>query len=723
MDNAIVAKARLKPGQPALARSFSGADLQARLILIVAAVCGAVWLSALQDAVRHRETVLKLAERQHDNIARALAEQTARSLQAIDLIMRQAELLDPPGRPSPREQRRIVGLLRVQISGVPQVRDMFLYDPARHLHLSSGPTAARWLDVSDRSYFAAQRDRDAGIYVGEPIVSRTTGDPTFVLSRRLPGAAFRGIVAAVVHIGYFRDFYGSLELGSDSVVDLLRDDGVSLVSSAGPLLSRAPQPLAQAARGMPNARGARAQVRLDDPRIGHALASLCRVPGYPLVVSVARSQSTVLQAWQRDAMLNAARTFAISLLAGILLVAFLRQLKRHERLSMHLHQSQKLEALGTLAGGIAHDFNNILAAILGYAELARQDAPPAGPIRRYVDGILLAANRARDLVARILAFSRPGINTPRPVLLQRVVQDCVELVRPSLPLQVQLDVRVPEQAAVVMGEPAQLHQVLGNLLTNAVQAVGDAGRIEVSLQATEVDKASECHIGKVWPGRYARLQVQDSGAGIAPRDLAHIFDPFFTTKAPGVGTGLGLSLVHASVLEHQGAVVVHSQPGHGTRFEVLLPLSDAAPVSEPVAPAAASGQGQVILVVDDEAELVRLTEEVLAGLGYEPVGCASPRQALELFRAAPDRFDALLTDVRMSGMSGPDLAGEILKIRVDLPVIMMSGFFGAGSKPHPGLAQARAVLQKPLSSAQLAQCLAGVFGAGQETAKHAAVSA
>jgi len=687
----------------------TGIGLRTPFILVVVTVCGAVWLSALMDTYHHRAIVLELAARQHDNVAHALAEQGARSLQAIDLILRQTELLDPRGAPSGAQTRRIPDLLRIQISGVPQVQGLFLFDPRRHLYLTSGPGPA-YLDVSDRSYFVWQRERpDAGIFVSEPLISRTVGIPTFVVSRRLPGDRFRGIVAASVRVDYFRKFYRGLELGAGSTVDLLRSDGISLVSRDDEGLSRAPEALAAAVRAMTVSGSTHAvDVTIDDPRVGLSHVSLCPVPGYPLVVAVARSEATLLEGWRTNAWTNAARTFAITALAAILLVALLRQLRRRERLAAHLHQSQKLEALGTLAGGIAHDFNNILGAILGYGELAQQDAAAGSSQRRYVDNIVLAANRARDLVARILAFSRPGINAPRPVVLQQVVRETIELMRLSLPPDVQVDTRLPQEPSVVMGDASQLHQVVGNLLSNAVQALDGHGRIFVSIEAAVVDAERELAVGRVQPGRYALLQVTDTGPGISEEATGRIFDPFFTTKPVGAGTGLGLSLVHASVLDHDGAIAVESSPGRGTRFRIYLPLTDRSPALEqPVS--APAGDGQTILVVDDEPVLVRLAEEVLASIGYEPVGCVGAAEALELFRADPARFDALLTDVLMSGISGPELAIEVHKLKPALPVILMSGFCGTNLKERAAAVQARAVLIKPLNAAQLAQCLAAVF--------------
>jgi signal transduction histidine kinase/CheY-like chemotaxis protein len=688
----------------------TGTGLRAPFILVVVAVCGAVWLSALLDAVHHRAIVLDLAQRQHDNVAHALAEQSARALQAIDLILKQAELLDPGGTASADDLRRIPELLRIQVSGVPQVQGLFLFDPARHLYLASGPGPS-YLDLSDRSYFIVQSTRQvAGTFVSEPVISRTMGNATFVLSRRLPGDRFHGIVAASVKADYFRNFYRGLELGDGSTVDLLRADGVSLVSRDGDSLSVAPEPLAGAVRAMTSAGPSRAMnVTIDDPRIGRSHVSLCRVPGYPAVVAVARSEATLLHGWIQDAWTNAARTFAITALAVSLLVAFLLQLRRRERVVAHTHQSQKLEALGTLAGGIAHDFNNILGAILGYGELAQQDAPPGSAQRRYVDNVVLAANRARDLVARILAFSRPGITAPRPIVLQQVVRETIELMRLSLPHDVQVEPKLPEDPVCAMGDAAQLHQVVGNLLSNAAHAVDGHGRVGVCVEAVRIESGRDLAVGRLLPGRYALLQVTDSGVGIAPDVFGRIFDPFFTTKPVGVGTGLGLSQVHASVLDHKGAIAVDSQQGRGTRFRIYLPLTDQRPALESAPVAVPQGSGQVILVVDDEAVLVRLAEEVLASIGYEPVGCVGAQQAQDVFRAAPERFDALLTDVVMSGLTGPQLATELRKLKPTLPVILMSGFCGPKLKAYAAEVDCRTILLKPLKAAQLAQSLAQAF--------------
>ena len=697
-------------------------SLRLRLVLIVAAVCAAVALSTLFDTLHDREETLALAERQHDNVAGALAEQAARALQATDLILRQAMLLDPDASGSPQSRDTIPDLLRRHMSGVPQVRNLFLFDPARQLHLSTAPTGAN-SDLSDRSYYRAHVDRtDLGLYVSEPFISRATGEPTFALSRRLPGPGFRVIAGATVDVAYIRRFYQALDLGPGSTIELLRSDGMTLVSREHPEVSTQPSPWLRAVQGLGTSEALHTTV--EDPQLGRTRASLRRVPGYPAVVLVGRSERDILGVWRSKAWKSVAGTFVISALAAVLLIAFLRQLERHERVTAQLHQSQKLEALGTLAGGIAHDFNNVLGAVLGYAELAGQHSGPGSLQQRYIDNIVVAANRARDLVARILAFSRPGVGSAKAVSLQKILTEVHNLTCAALPPEVRVQMSEPPAPLVVAGDPAQLHQMLANLVTNAVQAVGAGGTVRVRAVAMDVTETRDCTVGRLQRGRYACVEVSDSGAGMSAQQLERIFEPFFTTKPVGAGTGLGLSLVHGIVLDHGAALEVSSSPGTGTTFSVYLPLTEAEPAQEPAPLAAPRGNGETILVVDDEESLVRLAEEVLASLGYEPVGCVGAIEALRVFRAAPQRFDAAVTDAIMPELSGLELLAELRRLRPELPAILVSGYGGPDLNAAATAAGVQAVLVKPLGAADLAQSLAQLLaGAGAVPSVHAGFAA
>jgi signal transduction histidine kinase len=376
-----------------------------------------------------------------------------------------------------------------------------------------------------------------------------------------------------------------------------------------------------------------------------------------------------------------------------------------ERLEAQLRQSQKLEAMGTLAGGIAHDFNNILGAILGYGELAQEAAPESKDVRRYVDNVMQAGGRAKSLVERILAFSRSGVGERSPINVQAVIEETLELLAASLTSAVSLEKRLEAGNAAVVGDATQLYQVVMNLCTNAWQAMENGGVLGVALDRADVARSRRLSHGDLAPGNYVRLCVSDTGSGIPPHVLDRMFDPFFTTKNAGEGTGLGLSLVHGSVADLGGAIDVRTTMGRGTAFTIWLPIAgEAAAPALRIAAELPHGQGQSIMIVDDEKSLVALGEEILAALGYEPIGFNSGVAALEAFRDAPQRFDIVLTDEAMPKLNGTDLAREIRLLRPDIPIVLMSGYASAPLLEHARAVGIREVLRKPLHRKDIADC-------------------
>ena len=382
------------------------------------------------------------------------------------------------------------------------------------------------------------------------------------------------------------------------------------------------------------------------------------------------------------------------------------------RLERQLRQAQRLEAMGTLAGGIAHDFNNILGAILGYGEMALRNAPKGSRLRRDVDSIVTAGERGRALVERILVFSRSGVGERGAVHVERIVDEALGMLAASLPEGVAVERRLRAGRAAVLGDPTQVHQVLMNLATNAVQAMPSGGRLRVSLEVLRRDAPRIATVGTVAAGEYVVLEVADSGTGIPPEILERIFDPFFTTKEAGVGTGLGLSLVHGIVTALGGAIDVASTVGEGSVFSVYLPRAgEAVSDRERDELDAPRGNCQQVLIVDDEAPLVTLATETLAELGYIPSGFTSSTAALAAFCADPARFDAVITDERMPGMSGSALIREIRKVRPTIPILLVSGYAGAAVMRRALECGADEVLKKPLSARELGTSLARVLRA------------
>jgi signal transduction histidine kinase/ActR/RegA family two-component response regulator len=378
-----------------------------------------------------------------------------------------------------------------------------------------------------------------------------------------------------------------------------------------------------------------------------------------------------------------------------------------EKLKIQLLQSQKLEAIGTLAGGIAHDFNNILGAILGYGEMALTALPEGSRPRHYVQQVTTAGQRAKAVVDQILTFSRHGSHERRPLRMQPLIQETLELLRASLPATIEMRVNLEVGDATVQGDPTQLQQVVMNLCTNAAQAMTGNGILNIALDTTEITQTLAVSQSTLAVGRYVRLTVSDTGHGMDVATLERIFDPFFTTKAVGSGTGLGLSMVHGIVTDHGGTLNVYSQPGEGSTFEIYFPhcAECAASNSESETPIP-QGHGETILLVDDEQPLVLLGEEVLAALGYEPVGFTSSRKALETFCADPQRFDIVLTDEVMPELTGTRLAAELHRLRPELPVLLMTGYSGPVLSQQARAAGIRQILKKPLQARDMAECIA-----------------
>ncbi|HZF83319.1 MAG TPA: ATP-binding protein [Burkholderiaceae bacterium] len=385
------------------------------------------------------------------------------------------------------------------------------------------------------------------------------------------------------------------------------------------------------------------------------------------------------------------------------------------RLESRLQQTQRLEALGTLSGGIAHDFNNILGAILGFGEMAQQQAQAGSPMRRHIDRVMQAGARARLLVRRILDFSRTGVTERAPVNMQTLVDEVIAMLAPTLPPGQRVEARLQSGDAAVLGDATQLYQVVMNLCANAAQAMGDEGVISLELDLVTIERPESMLHGDVTAGSYVRLDVRDTGPGIPPEVLGRMFEPFFTTKTVGEGTGLGLSVVHGIVSDLGGAIDVTTGGGRPTVVTVWLPAlrgqaarHDAAPEIDPRG--CALGNGEVVMIVDDEQALLELAEELLATLGYEPVGFGSAEQAAAAYDADPERFDAVITDEMLPSMPGSALVRHVKARRPSLPVALVSGHVNAALEQRARDSGAAELLRKPLRLRDLADCLARLLG-------------
>lgn len=401
-------------------------------------------------------------------------------------------------------------------------------------------------------------------------------------------------------------------------------------------------------------------------------------------------------------------------LDGVILdITELRLLQEEQaRLTAQLQQAQKMEALGHLTGGIAHDFNNILAAVLGFAKLAlrRHAADPEGELAEYLREVINAGERARDLVTRMLAFSRAQpVGQARPMAPLPLVKEAAKMLRATIPATIVMDISAPEDLPDVAMDPVDLHQILVNLVINARDAVDAAGRgrIRIALARERADGlvCAACH--EKIQGDFVVLTVSDDGHGIPLEALPHIFEPFFTTKEVGKGTGMGLAMVHGLVRRVRGHFRVESLPGRGTTFQVYLPVATPAPPPASVPPKAASvsaaGQGR-ILVVDDEPALARLLAHGLEAAGWRVTAFTDPLRALTAFRAEPAAFDAVISDLAMPDMTGVELIETLRGIAPGLPAILCTGHSqGMDEARLSGLAR---LCHKPVDMDELLALLA-----------------
>jgi PAS domain S-box-containing protein len=386
--------------------------------------------------------------------------------------------------------------------------------------------------------------------------------------------------------------------------------------------------------------------------------------------------------------------------------------ERHA-LEGRLRQVQKMEAIGQLSGGIAHDFNNILGSIIGNAELGAQELPANAAGAGHFSEILRAARRATHLVQQILTFARQDSHEKRRVRLRPVVDETARLLRSTLPAGVDLHVHCEPNTPSVLADETQVQQVLLNLGTNAWHAFhGRGGRIRIELGSVRIDEAAARGNPDLQPVDYARIRVRDNGSGMDAATLERIFEPFFTTKPPGQGTGLGLSVVHGIVKSHGGAVLVDSTPGVGTTFDILLPAvteavatADSDAPAKPSEPAMPRGSSQHILLVDDEEILLRITTRVLERLGYRVTACGGPAIGRDRFVADPASFDLVVSDLNMPGMSGVELARELLARRSGLPVLLTSGLISEELRNEALRVGVREILRKPASVEDLAQAV------------------
>ncbi len=384
-------------------------------------------------------------------------------------------------------------------------------------------------------------------------------------------------------------------------------------------------------------------------------------------------------------------------------LAYLRDTTERQHVQEQLRQSQKMEAVGTLAGGIAHDFNNMLAIILGNAEIALDDLGGRGGPSRNIEQIVKASKRARDLTKQILTFSRKTERGRNPLKLTPLLKETHRMLRDTLPTTIRMELDVRTESDTVLADAVQVQQILVNLATNAAYAMREkGGLLATSLTCVTLTGERQIPGTELPPGTYVKLAVRDTGTGMSEEVRRRVFEPFFTTKGPDEGTGMGLAVVYGIVKNHDGEITVESVPNEGTTFNVFLPLSVSEAALEGERGGRVPGGRERILLVDDERGVLEMIAQILGNLGYDVTCAPAGTDALDIFKGSPHGFDLVITDQVMPALTGTGLAEEVLKVRRDIPVILFTGYSETASSEQARAAGIKDFIMKPVTRREVA---------------------
>ena len=677
-----------------------------RLWWIVLGLALTLTLLAAVTLWQLRREAIQSQARELGLLSLAVTDEVGRGLQGAEegLHALRSELRD--GR-LPLQGAAAVRALHTRAVLMPLVQTLWLVDAQGRSLSASDSTPAP--ELSSFAPALAQLESNA-VAVSRPFVDKDLNKPRVALAVRFDGAKGQtgGWILAAMPATVLLGAFSAASPAADARMVVFRSDGVRLAGSR-----RTTPPLDEASMAQRLATQQSMELRRFRDGSDH-LVGLHSLPRYGLKVMLTRDLEVLLAGWRQTVQLTLA-AFALVLAMLLVSVYFVRRADRRRASALDALQSQiarssKLESLGTLAGGVAHDFNNVLAAIVGFGEMAQDAATPDSAQARHLERVLQAAARGKALVERILSFSRGGARRSVVFELEPIVDEALSLLSASLRPGLVLERRLEAPQGRLRGDPTRAFEAVMNLCTNALQAMPDGGMLSVQLQRRQVGVRQVLSHSRIEPGNYLAMTVVDEGTGITSQDMEHLFEPFFTTRAAHAGTGLGLAVVHGVVAEFGGGIDVQSSAGNGARFTLYLPeCADALDHIAAPQKSAPRGTGQALLVVDDEAELMALLQETLTGLGYRAVGFSDARAALEALREQPQAFSAVITDELMPGLSGTELTQALRQFAPQLPVLLVSGFGGALLASRAAAAGVTQVLSKPLKRADLARALAQVL--------------
>ena len=673
-----------------------------------------------QQLLTVRSAIISDTERQMSRLDMVFAEQTGRAVETVDFILRNTiETLQTLRASPPVDGRALEELLRRRIQGVRQVTEIAITDSTGHILYSSRDGPPGELPEAARPLIEAQAGHpEAGLQISEP-VRGTDGEWTALMIRPISTRAsgFDGAAVGYLNLRYFEDFYKAVELSEKGAILLhLRD---------GTVLARYPHNDAVIGRTYADlppfkdilSRDMAGTVVMDSPVDGlRRVLAIRALKAFPLAVNVSVAEDAVLASWRRQTWtFSLVALGACVAIAGLLLVLaqrsrqveslvreyrlakeeaerahkrLLEQMEERERAEAALRQAQRVEAVGQLTGGVAHDFNNLLTVLIGNIELIQGAATLDPGLSERLRAMHAAAERGAVLTSHLLAFARRQPLLPRPVDLNAVVTGMQDLLQSALGHRVQMETRFASGLWPAMVDPTQIELVILNLAINARDAMPNGGI--VAIETGNCHRDTPARPEEPAAGDYVVIKVVDGGTGMTPEVQAKAFEPFFTTKGPGAGSGLGLSQVFGTARQSGGDVQIDSSPGMGTSVSVFLPRASAG-IERPSARRAEAAEQKasraVVLAVDDDAAVRHTTADILKGLGYGVLQAESGDAALELLNQ-DGMIDVLLTDVVMTGMSGPELARRARLSQPRLPIVFISGYadpagIADDGLPHP----------------------------------------
>lgn len=682
--------------------------LVASIVIPVAIFCYASWVN-YRSAFEHADEELKAS-------LNILSQQASGVFQSVELAFTAADAII--GDLTDEQIKTSEQTLHSQLSKIEKsttaIDAILIIDRNGQTVISSAvfPIPAG-LSVSDRDYFRAQLEKDAGTYVGTALQSRVRNEPFFGVSRRRPlqDGQFNGIVMVSVAPRIFLDFYRDLAAETTGNFTLSKSDGA--------ILARYPTPPGDITHFRPDS-GFMLSV-VDHPEGGfvtttHSVDDVRRRFGYrklgygDLYVSAGLQVDTIMYAWMR--LMASHLIFGIPatlLLVGLVLLATRRtrdlhaESERRELAEQALRQSQKMEAVGQLTGGVAHDFNNLLTIIIGNIGIAKRGVVEARA-ERALDNALVGAERAAQLTQRLLAFSRRQPLNPRVLDVNKLILSISDLLARTLGENIKLETISGAGLWKVEADASEMESTLLNLALNARDAMPEGGKLTIETSNAYLDDEYCGQQEDLIPGQYVLVAISDSGSGMTAETIDRAFEPFFTTKEAGKGTGLGLSQVYGFMKQSNGHVKIYSEPGEGTTIKLYFPRreGDEAAVSGTESVGSDRGRDETILIVEDDDGVRQYASEILRDLNYQIIEAKDSATALRLLEA-DKKFDLLLTDVVLPGKNGRELATEVERRRPGTKIIFMTGYSRNAIVHHGRLDPGTALIQKPLIERDLAR--------------------